>query len=98
MNAYNLSRTVGSVIDEFETEHDRLTSLARESSNPNGHELADFLEDDEIKRNHLLSSFCKHHKEVVDNLTTKNNCTHVIVKQRLLDFDRDATPPRALIT
>ena len=92
-NAYDPGRKVISVIDEFETEYDRLTSLAQESSNSSCHKLAEFLDDDEVKSTYLLSLFCEHHKDVVDNLTIKKNCTYAVIKQNLLRLNRTATPP-----
>ncbi|KAI0993409.1 hypothetical protein K3495_g14775, partial [Podosphaera aphanis] len=50
------------------------------------------------KRDFLLGFLSRHRKNIVDNLTTKDELTFTEVKQRLLDIDYDTPQHSALVT
>lgn len=88
-STYDPNGTLSTFIDKYENEYFRVTSLSRESSSISRQKIADFLDDDEIKRDLILAFLSRHHKNIVDNLVTKDNLSYTEVKQRLLDIDHD---------
>lgn len=101
-STYDSNGTMASFLDVYENEYFRTTSLARESSSLSRQKIADFLDDDEIKRDLILAFLSRHHKNIVDNLVTKDNLSYTEVKQRLLDLDHEfpmqSSPHTALVT
>lgn len=55
-----------------------------------------------MKRDMILACLSRHHKNIVDNLVTKDNLSYTEVKQRLLDLDHEfpfqSTPHSANVT
>lgn len=59
---------------------------------------AKFLEHDKTKRDFLLGFLSRHLKNVVDNLTTKDDISYDQAKQRLLDTNLETPSQTALLT
>jgi len=74
-------------ISKFESQWLQLTSLSKASSDSYRKTLATFLHEDKAKTDFLLGFLVKHHKNVFDNLTTKDSLSYADVKQRLMDID-----------
>jgi hypothetical protein len=49
--------------------------------------FAAFLNEDKAKRDFLMGFLVKHHKNVIDNLTTKDSLSYADVKQQLMDIN-----------
>ncbi|KAI0991975.1 hypothetical protein K3495_g16211, partial [Podosphaera aphanis] len=97
-SVYNASQSITSFIEQFETQWFKLHKLSRESTDSDRREIAFFFEKDTIKRDFLLGFLARHKKNVVDNLTTKNNLSFSEVKQRLIDTDEVETSESAFLT
>jgi len=74
-------------ISKFESEWLHFTKLSKASSDSYPKTFATFLNEDQAKRDFLLGFLVKHHKNVIDNLTTKDSLSYADVKQRLMDID-----------
>jgi len=74
-------------ISKFESQWLHLTKLSKASSDSYWKTFATFLNEDMAKRDFLLGVLVKHHKNVIDNLTTKDSLSYADVKQRLMDID-----------
>jgi len=74
-------------ISKFESQWLHLTKLSKAASDTYRKTFATFLNEDKAKRDFLLGFLVKHHKNVIDNLTTKDSLTYADVKQRLMDID-----------
>jgi len=74
-------------ISEFESQWLHLTKLSKASSDSYRKTFAKCLNEDKAKRYFLLCVLGKHHKNVIDNLTTKDSLSYADVKQRLMDID-----------
>jgi len=79
------------LISKFESQWLHLTQLSKASSNWYRKTFATFLNEDKAKRDSLLGFLVKHHKNVIDNLTTKDSLSYADVKQRLIDIDSSET-------
>jgi hypothetical protein len=88
---YDPSQPISTFISQFETEWLRLTKLAKASKDSYRQAFAKFLDEDKAKRDFLLGFIVRHQKNVVDNLSTKDDLTFAEVKQRLHDIDVDTT-------
>ncbi|RKF65556.1 hypothetical protein GcC1_119036, partial [Golovinomyces cichoracearum] len=75
----------------FEAEWFKLLKLTKDSSDTYRQQFAVFLGYDKAKRDSLLGLISRHHKIIVDNLTTKDSLTFTEVKQRLLDCDYESS-------
>ncbi|KAI0997356.1 hypothetical protein K3495_g10825 [Podosphaera aphanis] len=95
---FDATQPMSSFVQNFETEWSRLHKLARDSSDSYRQEFALFLSHDKAKRDFLLGFLSRHRKNIVDNLTTKDELTFMEVKQRLLDIDYDTPQHSALVT
>jgi len=78
-------------ISKFESQWLHLTKLLNGSSDSYRTTFANFLNEDKAKRDFLMDFLVKHHKNVIDNLTTKDSLSYTDVKQRLLDIDTSNT-------
>jgi hypothetical protein len=78
----------------------KLQKLARASKNNYLKTFSAFLDEDKAQRDFLLGFLVKHHQNVVDNLTTKEDLTFAEVKQRLMDMSSnlEGSPETALNT
>lgn len=85
--AYDKEVPIASFVSKFETEWLRLQKLAKASSDSYRQTFAKFLQEDKAKRDFLLGFLVTHEKNVVDNLSTKDELSYAEVKQRLLDLD-----------
>jgi len=74
-------------ISKFESQWLHLTKLSNASSDSYRKTFATFLNGDKAKSDFLLGFLVKHHKDVIDNLTTKDSLSYADVKQRLMDID-----------
>jgi len=74
-------------IAQFETDWLRLSKLAKASKDSYRQTFARFLGEDKAKRDCLLGFLVGYQKNIVDNLSTKDDFTFAEVKQRLLDLD-----------
>ncbi|KAI0992692.1 hypothetical protein K3495_g15493 [Podosphaera aphanis] len=82
---------IAGFIQKFEAEWFQLFRLARDSTDSYRQEFAVFLGNDKAKRDFLLGMLSRHCKNIVDNLTTKDDLSFTDVKQRLLDCDYEST-------
>ncbi|KHJ31598.1 hypothetical protein EV44_g3365 [Erysiphe necator] len=87
---FDHTRPISEFIINFESEWFKLLKLTRDSSDTYRQQFAVFLGNDKAKRDFLLGLISRHHKNIVDNLTTKDNLTFAEVKQRLLDSDYES--------
>lgn len=85
--AYDRSIPISTFILQFKTKWLRLYKLAKSSSDGYRQSFAKFLNEDKAKRDFLLGFLVSHEKNVVDNLSAKDNLTFSDVKQRLLELD-----------
>ncbi|RPB06507.1 hypothetical protein P167DRAFT_550474 [Morchella conica CCBAS932] len=104
-SSYDPEKPISTFIASFEQEWLRLNQLAKSSSDTYRQLFSKFLDEDKAKRNFLLGFLVRHQKNVVDNLSTKDNFTFAEVKQRLLDLDHEqpsssvsSSPQTALLT
>jgi len=74
-------------ISKFESQSLHLMKLSKASSDLYQKTYAMFLNEDKAKRDCLLGFLVKHHKNVIDNLTTKDSSSYADVKKRLMDID-----------
>jgi len=74
-------------ISKLESQWLHLTKLLKDSSDAHQQTFATFLNEDKAKRDFLLGFLVKHHKNVIDNLTTKDSLLYADIKQQLLDID-----------
>ena len=74
-------------ISKFESQWLHLTKLSKASSDSYRKIFATFLNEDKAKRDFLLGFLVKHHKNVIDNLTTKDSLSYADIKQQLMDID-----------
>jgi len=74
-------------ISKFESQWLHLTKLSKASSDSYRKTFATFLNEDKAKRDFLLGFLAKHHKNVINNLTTKDSLSYADGKQRLVDID-----------
>jgi len=81
------SSAVSDFISNFESQWLHLTKLTKGSSDSYWTIFAAFLTEDQAKRDFVLGFLVKHHKNVVDNLTTKGSLSYAVVKQWLMDID-----------
>ncbi|KAI1002235.1 hypothetical protein K3495_g5963 [Podosphaera aphanis] len=84
---FDPTQLISFFVRRFEAEHYRLRRLVESSSDLYRRDFGGFLERDETKRL----------KNVVENLTTKNNLTYSMVKQKLNDLDSIDTPPQTAL-
>ena len=68
-------------ISKFESQWLHLRKLSQASSDLYRKTFATFLNEDQAKRDFLLGFGVKHHKNVIDNLTTKDNLLYADVKE-----------------
>jgi len=68
-------------ISKFESQWLHLTKLLKASSDSYRKTFATFLNEDKAKRHFLLGFLVKHHKNMIDNLTTKDSLSYADVKQ-----------------
>ncbi|KAI0996186.1 hypothetical protein K3495_g11993 [Podosphaera aphanis] len=94
---FDPSKPISFFVRRFEAEHYKLCRLAESSSDPYRRDFGVFLERDETKRDFLLGFLSKRLKNVVDNLTTKDNLTYSMVKQKLNDLDVNDSPPQTAL-
>jgi len=92
---YDPAQPVTVFIAQFETEWLRLSKLAKASKDSYRQTFAKFLGEDKAKRDFLLGFLVGHQKNIVDNLSTKDDFTFAEVKQRLLDLDHDQPGTRS---
>ena len=87
---FNPNEPITSYIDDFEIKWSCLYSYTP-SANPNTYKAAYrvILEIDEYKRDCLLAALVKHHPNIVDNPTTKNDLTYNNLKQRLMGLSNN---------
>jgi len=86
-------------ISKFESQWLHLTKLSKGSTDSYRTTFAAFLQEDKAKRDFLMGFLVKHHKNVIDNLTTKDGLSYANVKQRLMDMDNsDSQDDTALFT
>jgi len=78
-------------ISKFESQWLHLTKLSKGSSDSYRTTFAAFLNEDKAKRDFLMGFLVRHHKNVIDNLTTKDSLSYADVKQRLMDIDTSDT-------
>jgi len=76
---------------KFECQWLHLTKLSKGSSDSYLTTFAAFLKEDKPKQDFLMGFLVKHHKNVIDNLTTKDSLSYADVKQRLMDIDTSDT-------
>src|SRR5690606_881241 len=76
-------------VSSFETEWLRLRKLCGASKDSYRVAFSKFLDEDKAKRDFLLGFLVRHHKNVVDNLSTKDNLSFADGKQRLQDLDSE---------
>ena len=95
---YDPSQPMSKNIGKIETEYSRLFKLARDSSDNERKCFSQFLKSDMIKRDFLLCFLAQDQKNVVDNLSTKDNLSYAEVKQRLYDLDHGGPTQLALVT
>lgn len=88
---FDTSKPISEFIQRFESEWFQLHRLARDSIDSYRQEFSIFLGNDKAKRDFLLGMLSRHCKNVVDNLTTKDDLSFTDVKQRLLDCDYEST-------
>jgi transposase InsO family protein len=74
-------------ISKFDAQWLHLTKLSKGSSDSYGTTFAAFLTKDQAKREFMVGFLVKHHKNVIDNLTTKDSLWWADVTQRLMDID-----------
>jgi len=74
-------------ICKFDSQWLHLRKLLKVSSDPYRNTFATFLIEDKAKRDVRLGFLVKHHKNVIDNLTTKDSFSYPDVKQQLMDSD-----------
>jgi len=74
-------------ISKFESQWLHLTKLSKASSDSYQKTFATFLNKDKAKRDFMLGFLVKHHKNVIDNLTTQDSLSYGDIKQRLMDID-----------
>lgn len=86
---YEPSQPISLFLQSFEQEWLRLSNLAKSSKDSYRKSFHTFLCEDKAKRDFLLGFLVRHHPNVVDNLSTKDQLTFAEVKQRLLDLDHD---------
>ncbi|KAI0992573.1 hypothetical protein K3495_g15612 [Podosphaera aphanis] len=89
--SFDHSMPISGFIQKFEAEWFQLFRLARDSTDSHRQEFAVFLGNDKAKRDFLLGMLSRHCKNIVDNLTTKDDLSFTDVKQRLLDCDNKST-------
>src|SRR5690349_11544092 len=82
-----------SFISRFEAEWLHLLQLTSESKDDYRKGFAQFLEEDKTKRDFLLSFMVKRYRNIVDNLSTKDNLSFADVRQTFLDLDRTHEKP-----
>ncbi|RKF83297.1 hypothetical protein GcM3_014032, partial [Golovinomyces cichoracearum] len=87
---FDTSKPISEFIQRFESEWFQLHRLARDSTDSYRQEFGTFLGNDKAKRDFLLGMLSRHCKNVVDNLTTKDDLSFTDVKQRLLDCDYES--------
>ena len=87
-NSYNPSVSMSDFIATFEGEWLRLSQLASSTKDSYRTNFAKFLAEDKAKRDFLLGFLVDHHKNIVDNLTTKDDKSYTDVKRHLLDTVR----------
>jgi len=68
-------------ISNVESQWLHLTKLSKASSDSYRKTFATFLNEDKAKRDFLLGFSVKHHKNMIDNLTTKDSLSYADVKQ-----------------
>lgn len=89
-STYDPSTPLSDFISTFETEWTRLQKLTKSSrTDAYRNAMAQLLDFDEAKRDWLLAFLAPHHRNIIDNLTTKEGLTYHAVKQRLRDVDID---------
>jgi len=74
-------------ISKFESQWLHLTKLMKASSDSYRKTFATFPNEAKAKRDFLLGFLVKHHKNVIDNLTTRDSLSYADVKPRLMDID-----------
>jgi len=74
-------------ISKFESQWLHLSKYSKGSSDSYRTTFAAFLNEDKAKRNFLMGLLVKHHKNVIDNLMTKDSLSYADVKQQLMDID-----------
>src|SRR5690606_10442549 len=80
-NSYDPSTPISEFVSSFETEWLRLRKLCGASKDSYRVAFSKFLDEDKAKRDFLLGFLVRHHKNVVDNLSTKDNLSFADVKQ-----------------
>ena len=88
-STYDSSQPISSFVQRFETEWLHLVKMAKSFKDDYRKRFAEFFEEDKAKRDFLLGFLSRHQKNVVDNLSTKDDFTFAEVKQRLLDLDHE---------
>lgn len=88
---FDRTRPLSDFVQNFEAEWFKLLKLTKDSSDTYRQQFAVFLGYDKAKRDFLLGLISRHHKNIVDNLTTKDSLTFTEVKQRLLDCDYESS-------
>jgi len=72
---------------KFESRWLHLTKLSKGSSDLYRTTFVAFLKQAKGKRDFFMGFLLKHHKNVIDNLTTKDSLSYTDVKRRLMDID-----------
>ena len=74
-------------ISKFESQWLHHAKLSKASSNSYQKTFATFLNEHKAKRDFLFSFLVRYHKNVIDNVTTKDSLSYADVKQQLTDID-----------
>ena len=85
--AYDPTKPVKAFIDRFEIEWEKLETLAKSEVDDYRIAFHTFLTNDKAKRDFFLAFIKTHHKNVVDNLTTKEDLSYSDVITRLHEMD-----------
>ena len=88
------SKPIATFIHKFEEEWVRLYQLASSGSSKSRYRklMKEVLEQDEAKRDWLLSSLVSHYPNAVDNLLTKDKLTYAELKLRLHALSSNVVP------
>jgi len=81
---YEQDKPITEFIDKFEAEWAILTQMATSGSSTYRTKLIEFLDQDEAKRDVLLSTLIPYMTNVIDNISTKGDISYAEAKQRLI--------------
>ena len=85
--AYDPAKPIKTFIDRFEMEWEKLETLAKSDTDPYRIAFHTYLTHDKARRDFLLAFIKNHHKNIVDNLTTKDDLSYSDVLKRLRELD-----------